>query len=255
MRQLTRLAPFTLLLCLLFYPGAAIAEANPSEDSVLTALGLELERSMELLAAKEQKPYFIGLEAIEVQLVRITGEEGGLHGYVPGKRRWVHADIRLGEPRMDSTHPLRDSDADYSSSGRTMGVGDDVGVLRRSIWAEVEKSYRESRERMQQVQADQQVLVKEENRAWDLAPSVATTDLREPASLASLNYEELENSVRDASAIFNHGVTALDPSVSVSVEAVTQWFVSSEGHSLRHSTTRFRLAVSADAIAADGDRL
>jgi len=255
MPHLSLLASVFLLLGALLVPGSVCAEESIAADPVLEALQLELERSIQLLSEQPQKPYFIGLEVIEAQSVNIRGEEGGLHGYTPSVRRWIHADIRLGEPKMDSTHPLRESDADYTSSGRSMGLGDDVGVLRRYIWSEVEKSYRESRERMQQVEADQQVLVEEENRAWDLAPTEVVTDIQERPSLAGLNLQEIEDAVREASAVFSAATTALDPSVGLSGEAVTQWYVSSEGHSLRHGTTRFRMGVTADAIAPDGDHI
>jgi len=248
---LTCLLPVALLLFSL----PVLAGQDQDSDPVLEALELELARSTELLGKKQQSPYFIGLEVIEVQSVQFQGEEGGLHGYRPVTRRWVHADVRLGDPYMDSTHPLRDSNADYSESGREMGSGTDVGVLRRAIWKEVEHSYKQSRARMQQVEADQQVLVEEKGKSWDLAPMEPVVSLGESVSLAALDLEVLEDSVRQASAVFTESVTALDPSVSLTAEAVTQWFVSSGGHRLRHGTTRFRMGVSADTIAADGDHI
>jgi len=250
-----RLLTSLLLTTLALLSGPLPAAAADDSDPVLQALELELARSMELLAAKEQSPYFIGLEVIEVQSAMFQAEEGALHGYRPSTRRWVHADVRLGNPRLDSTHPLRDSDADYSASGREMGSGEDVGVLRRSVWREVEQAYRESRERLQQVQADRQVLVEETGSSWDLAPLEPVVSVGDAVSLHDLDLESLEDAVRQASEVFTGSVSSMDPSVSLSAEAVTQWFVSSEGHRLRHGTMRFRMGVSADTIAADGDHL
>ncbi|MBJ93476.1 MAG: hypothetical protein CMP23_03275 [Rickettsiales bacterium] len=248
-------AALVIFFSLTLLPFTVHGAEGEALDPVLAALELELERSQQLLAEKELKPYFIGLEAVEVQRVSISAEEGGLHGYRPDRRRWVHADVRLGTPELDSTHPLRDSDADYSGSGGVLGIGEDVGVLRRRIWEEVERRYREARERLQQVEADRQVLVEEENRALDLAPVEIHEDLGSAATLDGLDRVALEDSIRQASAIFSASSSALDPSVSVAAEAYTQWFVSTEGQRIRHSNVYYRMSLVADSIAPGGDRI
>ena len=96
-----------LLASALFVPAAAWAE----EDAVLDALTAELTRAGALLDALDPAPYFLSIQAIEQEYVGIVGEEGGLQGWSPSRGRWVHVDLRLGTPELDSTHHLRDGSA------------------------------------------------------------------------------------------------------------------------------------------------
>ena len=128
-RTLSRLG--LSLLILLLSPLVAQADPGAREDAVLQALDTELKRSVDLLQSEETVPYFIGLEAMEVESVNIMGEEGGLQGYRPKVRRYIHADVRLGTPKLDSTHPLRDDTWEWHRSGSRLPAGDEVEVLQR----------------------------------------------------------------------------------------------------------------------------
>jgi len=224
------------------------------EDPVMTALVEELARTQAELGQQDPAPYFMGLQAIETSVVSIQGEEGGLQGYRPIRRRAVHADIRLGEPRMDSSHLLRDGSWDSGSSGTALGIGDDVGVLRRTIWHEVDQAYRKARERLRRVRADQDILVDEE-KGWDLAPVEPVQWEGPKTSLAKLDLSQVEDWLRRASAVFSDSQLPMDPYVHFSAEAETRWFVSTEGHRIRHSLSRYRILVSADTVADDGMHL
>ena len=239
-----------LLALLLAVPAEAAEEADP----VLQALVLELDRAMEFLSEQEQAPYFLALEAQEGVSLSITGEEGGLQGYRPKLGRIIQPDIRLGKAQLDSTHPLRDGSGFSGGTGGVLPVGNDVDVLRRAIWQEIDAAYREARERYQRVLTDQQVKVDEE-LSWDLAPVEPTVDLQPSTAATELDLERVEDLVRAASAVFADSNVLLDPSVRFSLDQRTQWFVSSEGHRLRHNLRLFRMAVVTNAIDEDGTTL
>ncbi|HCP47143.1 MAG TPA: hypothetical protein DIU15_13960 [Deltaproteobacteria bacterium] len=231
---------------------SGVFAADP--DPVMTALLEELARSEVELQKQDPSLYFMGLQVIETSLVSIQAEEGGLQGYRPIRRRAVHADIRLGEPRLDSSHLLRDGSWDSGSSGTALGIGDDVAVLRRTIWHEVDQAYRKARERMRRVQADQDILVDEE-MGWDLAPVEPVQWEGPTTSLSGLDIAAVEDWLRRASLVFAESRLPMDPYVHFSGEAETRWFVSTEGHRTRHSLSRYRISVSADTVADDGMHL
>ncbi len=239
----------TLLLLLL-----STAHAQDA-DPVLTALQAELTRSQAELGKRDQPPYFIGLEAIEIRTLRLHGEEGGLQGYGPNDTRWVHADVRVGEPDLDSTHPLRDFGWDDAPpAGREMGLGIDPSVLQAAVWKEVDARYRIAADRFQRVLSDQQLLVEEEIGP-DLAAVDAIEDLQPVASLANLDLPAWEDTLREASKVFAASDVTFDAGVTFMAEAETRWFVSSEGHRLRHGAIRLRVLIQADTLAEDGDGL
>ena len=254
-----------LVLAVLFSASALAAPADP-DDPVLVALQAELAALVELVGPgagtaltdhglyAEHPAYFIGLQAVELQRVRITGEEGGLQGWAPLRGRWIHADVRVGEATFDSTHALRDGSWDDMSSGRGLPVGDDVSLLRRSVRREVEGRYRGAVERFQRVLSNQQLLVEEE-AGFDLAPTVPVQQLESPTSFDDVDWAAWEDVVRAVSAEFAGPAVAMDPSVTLVAEQEIRWFVSTEGHVSRTVDTRTRLAISADTLAPDGTEI
>lgn len=258
-----RIFLLALTLTLLSTPAGAAESADPG-DAVLTALQTELAALDGLIGPGDapsaiaghalygpHPAYFVGLQAVELRRYRITGEEGGLQGWSPLHGRWIHADVRVGEASLDSTHPLRDGSWDDMSSGRGLPVGDEVDLLRRAIRREAEVRYRGAVARFQRVLSDRQLLVEEEE-AFDLAPTEPVSLLESPTNLDDTDWAAWEDVVRQVSAEFAGPVVAMDPSVTLVAEQEIRWFVSSEGHVSRTVDTRARLAISADTLAPDG---
>ncbi len=245
-----RLVPLLVLLL------PAIASAQPltedPDDPVLAAMVAELARAEAELGGLDEPPYYVALQVIEVRRATIHGEEGGLQGYRPGRGRTIQADVRVGSPELDSTHPLREATWDEPPPpGRELGLAEDPEVLRREIWREIDARYRVAQDRWQRVLADRQVLVEEE-ASWDLAPASPEVELHPVATLDGVDLAVWEDAARRASAVFAGSSITHDPTVSISGEAETRWFVSTEGHRLREGATRFRASVRADSLADDG---
>ncbi len=245
----------TLLLALLLAGPAAAAAAVDAPDPVLQAMEAELARATSALSTQDSPPYFIGLEAIEIRTLRIHGEEGGLQGYNPNDTRWIHADVRVGSPTLDSTHPLRDFGWDDApAAGREMGLGADPDVLQAAVWREIDARYRVAADRFARVVSDQQLLVDEEVGP-DLAPEPPAVLLGPVASLDDLDLADWEATARAASAVFATSDVTFDAGVTMIAEAETRWFVSSEGARQRHGAVRLRVLVQGDTLAEDGDGL
>ena len=252
-----RRTPLITLLLALLLPSLVTAQplTDDVDDPVLAAMVAELARAEAELGSLEEPPYHIALQVIEMRRVSIHGEEGGLQGYRPGRVRMVQADVRVGSPELDSTHPLRDATWDEPPPpGRELGLGDDPAVLGREIWREIDARYRVAQDRWQRVLADRQVLVEEE-ASYDLAPARTETELHPVATLDGVDLPAWEDAVRRASAVFAQSTITHDPSVSITGEAETRWFVSTEGHRLREGATRFRASVRGDSLADDGTML
>lgn len=255
-----------LALAAVLAPALALAQPTDADDPVLTALETELVALQELIGPAdstaiaghplygEHPAYFVGLQAVELRRFRIIGEEGGLQGWSPLRGRWIHADVRIGSPELDSTHALRDGSWDDTSSGRGLPIGNDVSLLRRAIRREAEVRYRGAVERYQRVLSNQQLLVEEES-GFDLAPTEPVELLEEPHDFEAIDWSAWEDVVRAVSAEFAGPAVAMDPSVTLVLEQEIRWFVSNEGHVSRTVDLRARFAISADTLAADGTEI
>ena len=237
--------------------GAAATDEAPAvvegEDAVLQAMSQEVERAMQLWSAAPISPYYLAIETTETQGVMITGEEGALQGYSPAHARWVDVDIRIGDPRLDSTHALRSGQDSGGRGGRSVPLGDDVAVLQRSIWREIDERYIEAAERWAKVVSDKQVLVDEEP-ADDLAP-VEPRQAFHDAAVLQVDTALWEERIRQASAVLAESPVVADGSVRLAAIASTQRFASSDGTRLRHGRSAYRVMISVDALAEDGTAL
>ena len=244
-----------LLACISLLPGITVAAAAESGagDVVLDALSGEIDRAMKALANNDAAPYFISAEMTDSQSVRITGEAGGLHGYSPHHQRWLDIDLRIGGRKLDSSHALRNTTERRRSSGRRMPLADDADLIRRAAWLEIDRRYQTARERWAKVEAETTVLVEEEP-AEDLAEVAPARSIDKPATLA-FEPRRWEEVVKAASKVFAENELLLEGTVTFAGDVETHWFVSSEGTRVRHGGSRYRLDMTAQSVAWDGEVL
>ncbi len=234
-------------------PATADTEVGPP-DPVLEAMIREAERAMTELAGVDSPPYFLALEVTESQRVHIVGEEGGLQGYAPVRSRHLDVDVRIGSPRLDSTHALRSGRFEKNDrKGRALPLTDDPLLLQREIWREIDRRFREAKERWAEVESDRQVLVDEEP-AEDLSPADPVQAIYPTATL-DLDVGAWEETIRSTSRVLAASSVVYDGSVQVSGIAETHWFLNSEGTRIRHSGSRYRATVVVDTVAEDGANL
>lgn len=243
-----------LLLVVLLSSGMTPAAQGAVDDPILEALATEIDRAMSALAESDPPPYFIAVELTEIHSVRVTAEAGGLHGYSPDHLRWIDVDLRVGSRDLDSSHALRNSDERRRRAGRRVSLGGDPDRLRHALWLEIDRRYQQARERWAKVEAERQVLVEEEP-AQDLVEVPQVNYLETRAAELDFDAQRWESTLTDASRVLAANPVVLEGSARLSGAAETRWFVSSEGTRLRHSSSRYRADLQAQALAEDGDDL
>lgn len=249
-----RVLPVIVAL-LLTAPALADSGGKPQAqtDAVITAVEAEIERSMaELKKNEDAPPYFIGVEVVETQQLTVGAKDGALQSIEPFRWRWAHVDLRIGDPDLDSSHPLRQGFAG-GSGGRPMPISDDPKMIQHVLWQEIDQAYRAAKERWAQVLAEKQVLVKEEP-APDLAPTKPQQELL-PRRELRVDEKAWKEAARQVSAVFAEKKGILYGSVQYTGNEDTYWFVSSEGARVRHHESRYRVDMSAGALAEDGQTI
>jgi TldD protein len=237
---------YSLLFLFLF--GAIAAEGA---DPTIEALQSEITRAMDSLAGMEAEPYFIAIEVTERDRLFLSAEDGALHGYAPTKTRVVDVDVRIGSPQLDSSHALRSQNERPKTLGRRLPLTDDVAVLRRDIWRELDARLLDARERWAQVQSDRAVLV-QESPGLDLAPlNTHPTDLLDLPVL-TIDPKEWEDPLRRISAILAQDEIVRDGSIQLNATTNNSWFTSSEGTAVRHGRVEYSILANVDTIADDG---
>lgn len=227
-------------------------------DPIQRALEDESKRAMDLLTRKgSPAPYFLSYEVNEVKSAEVTASLGALQYSNADKQRILDIEVRVGNYDFDNTHQIRGQRGGGGTQGGTgsvlMPLDDDVDALKSVIWLETDRRYKSAVERMINVQANRAVRVEEEDASGDLSREKAeksTVGLRD----AAIDLTNWEKRVKTYSAMFKSMgfPELLDGQAGITVSVTNQYFVNSEGTSVRHGTILYRLYLMGNTKADDG---
>jgi predicted Zn-dependent protease len=234
---------------------AQVAAVNP----VGRALEDEVKRAMNVLTQKgDPAPYFLSYEVNEVTAAEVTASLGALQSSNVDKQRLLDIDIRVGDYSFDSTHQFRGqrgggaADQALSRPGSVlMPVDDDVDALKSVIWLETDRRYKAAVERMISVRANRAVRVEEEDLSGDHSRERVENSVA-PLRAAQVDVADWERKVKAYSAMFKGFPELFDGQAGFTSTVTNQYFVNSEGTSVRHGTVQFRLYLVGRTRADDG---
>jgi TldD protein len=237
--------------------GAAPVKAAPAP--VLQALEQEMKRAFETLKqGGDPAPYFINYSVRENTSINVEANLGALRSSDRDRSRLLDVDVRVGDYQFDSTHQIRNARGANNGPNFSypvlMPIDDDVDALRSVIWLETDQKYKAAVERLIQVKANRTIKVDEEDTSADMSrESKQTASL--PVASINVNLPNWENKLKAYSALFKKYPEVYEGTVSLASNANNDFLVNSEGTSIQHGRTSFRLSVYARTKADDGMEL
>jgi predicted Zn-dependent protease len=233
----------------------AAAQSSPA-DPVQRALEDEVKRAMSVLTQKgNPPPYFLSYEVNEIKSAEIAASLGALQYSSTNKQRYLDIEVRVGDYSFDNTHQIRGQRGGGGEGGRiapiSMPLDDDVDALKSVIWLETDRRYKSAVERMINVQANRAVRVEEEDSSGDLSREQAeksTAALKD----ASIDVAGWEKKIKAYSAMFKGFPELFDGQAGLTLNVTNQYFVNSEGTSVRHGTIQYRVYLYGQTKADDG---
>jgi TldD protein len=244
-------------LCLLAASPALFAQHAPS-DSVVAAMRQELDRSMQDLRRTPAPPYFLSYEITDNRAINVTAAFGTLISTTDETTRVLDLDLRVGDYKLDSSHPFRQDTFSEPMQERLespqIPLNDDPLALRVALWQSTDQHYRHAVERLQQVQANVQVKVAQEDQSPDFSAEPAHV-YSEPLADFALDKPAWQQKLRGATKPFADHKEILEANAQLDAEVETRRYVNSEGSEIRMSTPFYRLIIWATAKADDGMEL
>jgi TldD protein len=225
----------------------------------LVALQAELERGMHDLSAKgKPPPYYIGYEVHDRNETTVMSSYGALVQSTERRTRILDADVRVGDYKLDSTHAIRSSDFDFSSAiaGHPVALplSDDETALRTVAWAETDRRYEESAERLVKLKTQRTLKVADEDPSDDFSRESPVTYFGPPARL-TVDVPAWESRLRRLSGRFRGQAEILDSDASLQATSLTLWLLNSEGTAIQTGRNYVRVFIEANARAEDGMEL
>ena len=244
-----------VIIVLFVFSSVNYAETQEKSNIVLKAMQEELARSMQVLGKKgSQAPYFIGYRITDTYRANISSAYGALSNCTEKRSRILDLDVRVGSHKLDNTHTIRGRyDYEYTMPVK-VSVEDDPAAIKSALWLATDKRYKAAVKKLIQVKANKGVSVKEEDQSDDFSKEKAQVYSGE-FKTAAPEIAAWKKRVKEYSAIFNDYPKIYNAWVSLRSAAENKYFVNSEGTSLQHGYTRWRLGIMARTKAEDGMEL
>jgi TldD protein len=232
---------------------------KPARNAVSQALEQEMKRSFEILQQKgNPAPYFISYSVRENDDVEIEASSGALRRSQRDRSRLLDIDVRVGGYELDNTHQIRGQRGSNTGPAFSypvwMPIDDDVDALRSVIWLETDQKYKAAVERFIQVKANRTIKVDEEDTSADMSRQAKETATL-PTATINVDIPKWENKLKTLSAIFRKYPEIYEGTVALSSNADNDYLVNSEGTSVQHGRSSWRLSVYARTKADDGMEL
>src|SRR5437868_1392641 len=108
----------------------------------------ELTRNFSILSSKaDPAPYFLSYEVTEEDYHGASATLGALTSNGGFKSRRLDICIRVGSPKLDNYHRVRGEQVHFTS-GVALTFEDQPDAIRRGLWLETDRVYRQAAERL-----------------------------------------------------------------------------------------------------------
>jgi len=235
-------------------PKPAVAEGpSASVSPVLSAMQEELDRNFSALQAAQPAPYFAGYTITEQQRAEVQGSNGALLHSVENRSRWLEVQVRVGNYDLDNTRKVGERMMAFRGSpGTQVAIDDDPAALKRALWLETDRQYRDAAEALLKIETGKQVKVETaEGQAPDFSRQHPQTSATSRAGF-TLDRKPWEEKVRLYTRAFRGSPAVLNSIVTISAEARNQYQVNTEGTRLQFGRLHYRLEMFIQSKAADG---
>jgi predicted Zn-dependent protease len=234
-----------------------LKKAGPPDNPGFLALQQELQRAMKELKEQDPAPYFIAYEVHDRSSLTIEARNGALVVSSDNHSRVMDVDVRVGNHKFDSSHPMRARGFDpsiFSSTAVPLSIDDDPAALRSVAWKTTEQRYKNAAERFVQLKTRQNVDVGLDDKSDDFSREKPVVMTELPFSL-QVDRPAWETRVRALSARFRQAPDILQSSVTFTAGVHTRWLMTSEGTLVQTARPAVRVAIFAGTRAEDGQDL
>jgi predicted Zn-dependent protease len=232
------------------------ARATPAEPTdLLGIMTEELDRSVRNLAAASESPmYYLQYAVTDTRATNLSVGDGGRNAPQTEHRRFLDADLRVGDPQLDSTHEIRGGNWRDNYSDRRLvdfPLTEDPGAIRAALWHETEYQYRKAQERYTKVITNRQIKVEEEDQSADFAPGTPQQFVAPPLS-ADIDTTHWNGVLKRVGGYLAELPFVRSSGASLSAEVRTTYLVNNEGTRVQQSNAYVRLTLRASGMASDG---
>lgn len=254
MSQKVSRAPVIFIIAALFSINGFAHAAGPSK--LLTTLKEELTRNIVRLKQEKAAPYFLAYSVHDVTNTTLRASFGAVESDHQGTDRILTIEVRVGSPTLDNSHEMRGEFGEgiplYSRT--LLPIDDNPVAIKKIIWRETDKTYKNAVERLTKLQTNRAVKVTEEDTSADFSIEPPGQHYENPVTMGidrALWKERLRNYTKP----FLNDKKIYEASADLSMIVDNRYVVTSEGTELQTGDSYVRMLVYAMTKADDGMEL
>jgi TldD protein len=236
--------------------GKSSTASTDAEDKViLDIMAKELKRNFDALKNAKPPVYFMAYRASDSENSEVSACYGAMFTRKNRvKDRYLQVEVRVGSPKLDSSHSLGSSGTSDSNLREHCVIIDANPLnLRTNLWLETEKQYRVAAEKYGRVIAEQG-LTSEEISCDDFSTEDTTKNVAS-GHIFPFDLKNMESIVRKLSLSYKPFKEIENSWVRFTIDSYNRYFVNTEGTQIAdHSMSTFFIS-GAEATADDGEKL
>lgn len=221
---------------------------------LLRILSEELDRNFKVLKEKgDPPPYFISYSVTDIESASASASLGALQNSNANRSRFLDVSVRVGSAQLDNYRRVRGNLPQFTG-GAPIAIDDQPNPIKRRVWLETDRIYRQAAQQLANVKTSQQATVAEEDKSGDFSPTQAQASV---SSIPALKFDkdDWEKKLRRWSADFGRKPNILSSNATVVTQREVKTMVTTDGTRIQHGRTFARLIFSASAKASDGMNL
>ncbi len=232
--------------------------AQSTDDVLVKAMSAELERSMAKLKHVGDAPlYYLSYSVYDVDSAWMEACYGANYdSHDNNHSRELYVDLRVGDPKFDNTHKVRDDEIHFDSflsgdSKQTFPLTDDPAAIRTSLWLKTDAAFKKAQTAFHQVRTNKNIKVEEDDQSSDFSVEKAHIGVVNAAPFVVDN-EAWRLRLKKLSAIYKDYPAVQDSNLTFSATRTKHYLVDSEGTKIQNERLECRISSMAKTTADDG---
>src|SRR5690606_14450094 len=238
--------------------GGAVVETGGAASARLRFYRKHLDKNLDVLRKSDSlKPYFLAYRVQDTLFHHYSANKGGVIGDKSGTSRYLGVEARVGTPKFDNTHPMRDN-LDFTSWEGYQNVRlpyEMEGLpAERALKVATDFAFRAAKDQYIKIRANVDVRPAESDTGLDFAPAPPTRHA-DPAMTPPPPRKELDSlyaRIRTASEIFANRPHLYMSQIDFSHSKVRKLLVNSEGTALAHDESLGNIGIYVETKTPDG---
>jgi TldD protein len=242
-KQFLAFALFTLAL--------ALPLAAASAPSLLDILNDELQRNFTILKQNaDPPPYYMDYTVTDDETQSLSATLGTVESRNKEHLRYLDVTLRVGAPQLDNYHSVNGQKGRFTR-GEVLPLDDVPDAIRRKVWLDTDRTYKLAARRLIEIKSNQEVKVKDADSSADFSSEPPAVYQEPPPAIGNID-EQWAQRARKWSTEVADFPDVLYSNISLSVQRLSKYMVSTEGTRLLHGRDFVSLSIVARGKATDG---